>query len=144
MIHITNDQVIQALAAVVDKTNKFCKNHPEETSVAPVAASIMSLILSEFGILNDGESMPEFTDRMLAGDTDHSLLNQDHRNLLGRLLREMYAPLGAKRYIVIAVPEDSGIVLCPIQDRGEPPFEMEEVRNILKHILDSDGEFMEL
>lgn len=128
MIHLTNAQLVNALHAACGPENE----RTAESTVTNVLT--LSRLATALGLKTATESIFDLMKRLEQPDSTFNLMNEKDHNFFMELLMELYAPFSGKRFLIVALSDDSSPVITQMQSVDDPRLSIESIQNIFRFL----------
>lgn len=140
MIHISNAKLYEALNSTVNEvTTMTTSDEYPMFGESQFAASLIALayLMTNLGMKSKEEGISALNRRLLEPDEAHSIFVEEHRKIVGTIIQEMFAPTGAKRFVMIGVTEDNKCIVIPVQSPSDKIMQIDEIVVAFQHCIDA-------
>ena len=136
MMHISQKSMLDGIQEALAKST--------EPAARLAALIALMTLLTRIGVKDSKESMNTLLERLAGKEPPHSLFVESHREIMIGLIRDMFAPAGAKRFVLLGVTDENKVIFCPLADQNEKYIDEDEAVKLFRHIANAlekgDGE----
>lgn len=143
MIHMNNSHLANALEAAIEDVfgsafaGKSDVNDGTITIRRAAALLGISFLLNRIQIKTSTQSLSDLIGELRGEEVPHSVFVEEHRKIVGVMIQEMFAPTGAKRFVMIGVTDENKCIVIPVQSISNKIMEMDEVVVAFQHCIDA-------
>ncbi len=122
---------------------EFQKNFGKNDDVRLCSGTlVLSYLLQAMSLKTPDETMSDAYQRLKETPPKFDLLNGDHRNLMSKILHDMYAPLGVSDVVILGRTPENKVFITTMHEGEGVKTDIEQIKLFLQAIAnteDSEG-----
>lgn len=124
------------LAEAMDVAINAMVNHPGDEYLKRGGFLMLSYLLQAMNLKMADETIRQGVDKLRNGEYQFDLLNQEHQQFLGVILKQMYGPLGVVDLVILGISGEGKVFITTMHDDDRGKMEIAQIKLLLQKIID--------
>lgn len=99
---------------------------------------MVSYILQALSLKEPTEGVVIALQRMRQMQITFDLLNQEHRNFLSKVMKDMFGPLGVTDVVILGITGEKKVFITTMHDEHDAKTDISEIKKLLQAIVNTE------